>query len=235
MSSPYINTKLYTNVSLLPNQMENKLYLNLKKNLERKVDKKCFRDKGFLMDVYKILEYKDGIIEAENPSGSAVFDVSFSCRVCIPRNRTQIICKINRVNKILLTAVNGPILVVVTKERINDKIFFTDNNNNFRYRSGESSKILKTGEFVKLTILSTIFNHGDDKIKAIGFINDIATEKEKENYFKELFNTDKDMVDFEKYMNGEIDSDMNGDMNNNAKYSNNKYNSNKNDIVDKKA
>ena len=57
MISPYINTKLYTHVSLLPNQMDNKLYINLKKNLENKVARRCFKDKGYIMDIYKILDY----------------------------------------------------------------------------------------------------------------------------------------------------------------------------------
>src|SRR3990172_11202868 len=119
MISPYINTKLYTHVALLPNQMDNKLYISLKKNLEDKVVKRCFRDKGYIMDVYKILEYKDGVIEAENPSGSAIFDISFSCRLCIPLKGKQIVCKVDRVNKLLITVTNLPILIIITNERIN--------------------------------------------------------------------------------------------------------------------
>ena len=55
--SPYINTELYTTVHLLPNQMNNKLYINLKKNLEEKVSKKCYKNYGYIMDVYKILDF----------------------------------------------------------------------------------------------------------------------------------------------------------------------------------
>lgn len=203
MSSPYINTKLYTHVSLLPNQMDNKLYINLKTNLEKKISNKCFRDKGYLMDVYKILEYKDGIIEAENPSGSAIFDVTFSCRLCIPLKGKQLVCKVDRVNKLLITVTNGPILIIVTNERINDKIFFTDNNNNLRYRKDKTSSILEPGEFVKVTIINTTFNNGDDKIKAIGFIDDMANDDEIKEYYKELYNTDKDFVDFDKFISQE--------------------------------
>jgi DNA-directed RNA polymerase subunit E'/Rpb7 len=176
----------------MPDQMENKLYINLKNNLIRKVNERCFEDKGFIMDVFKIIEYKDGHISAENPHGSAIFDVSFSCKLCIPRVRTQIICKVKIVNKILLTAENGPIMVVVTKDRINKNVFFTDNNNNFRYKTGDSSKVLEQGEFIKLTIESITFKNGDEKIKAIGFINDMASEKEIEGYYKDLMITNDD-------------------------------------------
>ena len=203
MISPYINTKLYTHVSLLPNQMDNKLYINLKKNLENKVLKRCFNDKGYIMDIYKILEYKDGVIEAENPSGSAIFDVSFSCRLCIPLKGKQIVCKVDRVNKLLITVTNGPILIIITNERINDKVFFTDNNNNLRYKIDGASRSLEPGDFVKVTIINTTFNNGDDKIKAIGFIDDIANEEEKKLFFSELYDTSMEMTSYEKYINQE--------------------------------
>jgi len=200
MTSPYINTKLYTHISLVPNQMDNKLYINLKHNLEKKVTRRCFKNKGFIMDVYKILKYKDGIIEAENPSGSAIFDIVFSCRLCIPLKGKQLVCKVDRVNKLLITVTNGPILIIITNERINDTVFFTDNNNNLRYRKEDKSYILEPGEFVKVTIINTTFNDGDDKIKAIGFIDDIANDNEREDFFRELYNKDKDFVDFDQYI-----------------------------------
>jgi len=179
--------------------MDNKLYINLKKNLENKVLKRCFNDKGYIMDIYKILEYKDGMIEAENPSGSAIFDVSFSCRLCIPLKGKQIVCKVDRVNKLLITVQNGPILVIITNERINDKVFFSDNMNNLRYRKEDKSYLLEAGDFVKVTIINTTFNNGDDKIKAIGFIDDIATEEDKKFYFNDLYDTEKSIQMYEQY------------------------------------
>lgn len=208
MTSPYINTKLYTSVSLHPDQMDNKIYINLKKNLERKVVQKCFRDYGYIMQIYEILEYKDGIIEAENFMSSALFDVSFSCRLCRPLKNKEIICQIDRVNRVIVTATNGPILTIITNDRINDDIFFTDNNNNLRYKDKETdtSKILKEKEFVKVIIKSIVFNNGDDRIKAIGFLNGMATEKDVQEYYQELYNTDEKIVDFEKYMESENES-----------------------------
>ncbi len=199
MTSPYINTELSTHVSLYPNQMDNKLYINLKKNLEAKLGKKCYSDNGYIMEIYKIVEYKDGNVEAENPSGSAIFDVKFSCRLCIPLRGKQIICKVDRANKVLITVANGPIVVIVTNERINNKIFFMDNYNNLRFKKEDKSHILEPNEFVKVTLLSITFNNGDNKIKAIGYLDDIATEKEKENFYLDLYNTDKETIDLEKY------------------------------------
>ena len=54
-----------------------------------------------------------------------------------------------------------------------------------------------------MTIINTTFNNGDDKIKAIGFIDDIANEEEKKLFFSELYDTSMEMTSYEKYINQE--------------------------------
>ena len=120
--------------------------------------------------------------------------------MCRPLINEEIVCQVDRVNKVLVTALNGPILVIITNDRINDDIFFTDNNNNIRYKDKDSSKVLKEKEFVKIIIKSIVFNNGDDRIKAIGYLNKMATDKDIEKYYKELYNTDEPIVEFEEYM-----------------------------------
>jgi DNA-directed RNA polymerase subunit E'/Rpb7 len=194
MTSPYINTKLATSISLLPDKFDNKIYLNLKRALEKKVVGKCFHEYGYISDVFEILDFKDGVIEAENLMGSATFDVSFSCRLCRPIRDQQIVCQVNRVNKVLITLENGPIIVIITNDRINDEVFFTDNNNNLRYKTETGSHILKQKEFVKVTVVSTVFNHGDNKIKAIGFLDNVATETEVEKFYQDIYSKEGDIV-----------------------------------------
>ena len=194
MSSPYINTKLKTRISLLPDQLDNKIYINLKRNLERNILNKCFRSYGFVSEIYEIIKYESGLVEPENLMASAIFNIEFSCRLCRPIKNTKIICQINRVNKVLITAENGPILVIITNDRINDKVFFTDNNNNIRYKKDDTSHILKANDFVIITILSIMFNNGDDKIKAIGMLDNIASEKDTEKFYSDLYNKDGDTV-----------------------------------------
>jgi len=202
MYSPYIDTVLYTTVLLPPNMLDNKIYLNLKNNLENKILNKCYKNYGFVNDIYEILKYNDGVIEAENLAGSVLFDVSFSCRLCMPLIRKKIICQVERVNKILITAKNGPVLVIITNERINDKIFFIDNNNSIRYRKDGASHILKPTEFVKLEIQSRTFDDGGDKIKTIGYLDDMASEDEIKEYYTQLHHKGE-QVKFDEYMKDE--------------------------------
>jgi len=198
--SPYINTKLTTSVLLHPYQMDNKIYINLKKNLENKIVGKCFSKYGYVMNIIEILNYKDGIIEAENTESSALFDLEFSCKICTPLKNTSIICQVDKVNKLLITAANGPILVVITNDRINNQVFFKDKNNNIRYKVENESKILQPNDFIKVTLQTIQFYDGDEKIKAIGFIENIATEEETKNFYADQYKEMEKIVEFDDHI-----------------------------------
>lgn len=206
MYSPYINTVLSTTVPLYPHQMNNKVYLNLKHNLEDSVVDKCFSRYGLIIGVYEILEKKDGFIEAENMDGSAIFNVLFSVRLCAPLERQQIICKVEKINKSLIKAENGPILVIITPDRNNDKIFFKDHNDNIRFNSQDGSEMLKMGDFVKITLETVRFNDGDDKIKCIGILDNVATEDEIKLFYQDQYaNSDNDTIEYKDYVKGHED------------------------------
>jgi DNA-directed RNA polymerase subunit E'/Rpb7 len=188
ITNPYFTTKLGTTIILHPHQMNNKIYLNLKKNLELKTLNKCFNKYGYIVKIIEILKYEDAIIEAENVNASATFSLEFSCKICLPMKNMVIICQIQKFNKLLMTATNGPISTIITHNRINSSVFFKDNNNNIRYKNknGES-KLLGPQEFIKVTIQTVKFFDGDEKITTIGFLNDIADEKDIEMYYSDMY------------------------------------------------
>lgn len=227
--SPYINTQLDSIIDLHPSQMDNKIYINLKKNLEKKIVGKCFRNYGYISEIYEIINYKNGIIRPENFTASSTFDVTFSCRLCLPLENRKIICQVDRVNKVLVTVKNGPITIIITKERINDKVFFSDNNNNLRYRKDNKSYLLKSSEFVIVTITKTAFNNGDTIIRAIGFMENIATDDDIKLFYKELYNKDGDLINIDQYLTSEnIENDNKNDKNNENDKTNVQLNNNNN-------
>ena len=192
--------------------MDNKIYINIKKNVENKLLGKCFSNYGYVMKIIEILHYGDAVIEAENVEASALIPIDFSCRLCVPLKQVQYIFEIQRVNKLLITAINGPILVIITNDRVNNEVFFKDNNNNLRYKKGAVSNILQPHDFIKVTLLSTQSYDGDVKIKAIGFMNDMASEAEQKNYYTDLYKETGDLINYETYIAGtdvvkEIDID----------------------------
>ena len=211
MSSPYINTKLTTSVLLHPYQMDNKIYINLKKNLENKIVDRCFSRYGYVVKIIEILNYRDGVIEAENTESSALFDLEFSCKICSPLRNTSIICQVDKVNKLLITAINGPILVVITNDRINNKLFFKDKNNNIRYKIENESKVLQPNDFIKVTLQTIQFYDGDEKIKAIGFIESIATDEETKNFYADQYKEMDELVDFDEHQESKKETETETD------------------------
>jgi len=200
MNNPYIDTILYTSIDLKPNQISNDIYKNLKDNLKKKLEKKCYRDYGFIMNIYEMKKYENGIIRKGDLSASAKFNITFSCKLCTPLKGKEIICQVKGVNKMLLTAENGPILVIIPKNRINDKKFFTDNNNNLRYRTDQESKIVKSREFIKISIIAKTFNDGDDKIKVIGFLNSMASNNEIKQYYDQIYTAENKTKKYREYI-----------------------------------
>jgi DNA-directed RNA polymerase subunit E'/Rpb7 len=202
MTSPYIDTKLYTNVILHPSQMNNEFYINLKENLINDVEKRCFIDYGYIVKVYDIQEYENGIIEAENVSASSIYNVIFSCRLCRPLKNRDIICEVERINKVLIRLKNGPIFVIITNDRISDKVFFRDNYKNIRYKSDNKSVILNKGDFVKATIIQYTFHSGDESIIAIGYLDNVATEDEVKQFYEDEYGTnEEEIINFEDHNN----------------------------------
>lgn len=200
MTSPYINTVLYTNVTLYPYQMNNDVYQHLKNNLIEDIKETCFGDYGYIVDVYEILEYKINKIEAENTMGSCVYSVKFSCRLCKPLKDTSIICKVDRFNKVLLRCTNGPIHVIITTERINNTVFFRDNNRNLRVKDDNESRVITMDDYVKINIINSTFSNGDTKITAIGFLENIASHKDIENFFRDAYDNGSKFVSYEEYI-----------------------------------
>ena len=188
-NSPYIITELTTSVSLEPSQMNNNIYKNLKTNLTNRFLGKCFKDYGFISKIYDVTKYSDGYVVAENPKSAARFFVTFTCKLCFPLLRKQIICKIDRANRQIMRLNNGPINVLVTtKDRINKSIFFVDQKTgNLMAKKDNKSIPITIGDYVKVTIESRQFNDQDTMIMAMGFLEDIPTEKEiKDSYEKEF-------------------------------------------------
>ena len=202
MFSPYINTKLYTNVILNPNQMNNNIYLNLKKNLTDMIEKKCFGDYGYIVEVFNILEYDNAVIEAESTTASSTYDVIFTCRLCKPIKNKVIICEVNNINPILIKLTNGPLVVIITDNRINYKKFFRDTNKNIRYKKDNVSVVLNDSDFVKVTIVQYTFNSGDDKIVALGFLEDMAYEDDIKQFYEDEYsnNDDNNLVKYSEYV-----------------------------------
>jgi hypothetical protein len=176
--SPYKNIKQHTRISLEPYYMNSDIRNNMKLVLKKKVEKKCNKN-GFIDEVYKILEFNDGILIPENLNSAAIYNIAYHCRICIPIENTTIISYIKLISTDLIIAVNGPLFIFIPKNYID--------NNTWDIPEGllnkKNNKKLQVGNYVKIQIVDKRINQGDSQIKIIGKLSDFATDEEVEKYY----------------------------------------------------
>lgn len=204
MTSPYITTYLNTTINLNPRQMDNRIYKNLKDNLINKVEGRCYRNYGFISKVYDIKEYSQGLLISENPMTSATFGVKFTCRLCHPLKGRQIICKIMKINNMIVNAQNGPITMIITSDRINNNNFFQDPKTGKIYVKNGDSKVreITPGTYIIATVSSKTFNDTDSIIMAMGELQRLATDEEIRQNYKQEHSVDENVVNYDDYING---------------------------------
>jgi len=157
--------------------MNNELYINIKNNLKKKVEKKCNKY-GYINQVIKVLSYTDGTINPEDFTGSAVFDIKYSANVCKPIENTKIIVKIEKMNNMAILAKNGPIKVVLKYDKVSNK--FKTVQGTLLYGNEQ----VKVGDYLIISVLAKRFYNKDIFISVYGFIDDVPTEQEVKDNFE---------------------------------------------------
>jgi DNA-directed RNA polymerase subunit E'/Rpb7 len=181
LTLPYFDLEQKERVSLHPSQMNGDILLKLKLNLKDKVEKRCNKY-GFIDKVYKIASYQDGIMEAENLSGSAVYQVNYQCKIYMPMENTLIVSEAILVNPELIVCIHGPIKIFIPRENINTQNF--DITRDFLHL--KTKKTLQLNQKVIIRIKSKRLNQGDKNIKCIGYLEDIALEEQASKFYQEI-------------------------------------------------
>jgi len=175
-----LNTKLL----LRPDQMDNDLYINLKKNLIEKVEGRCMSH-GFVIKVYRIIEYSCGIVEPENFTGSAMYNIKYFAKICIALKESIIVARISSYlpNVNFAIADYGDIqkIIFTKSERdLNTNVFSIKNDRSIVHIS--TNKIIGINDFVKIQLKSIKIYQNDTIIKCMGYLYDIATQQEILSY-----------------------------------------------------
>lgn len=178
ISSPYKEIKQHTRISLEPYHMNTDIMNNMKNVLKKKVEKKCNKN-GFIDEVFRILDNNDGIMNPENLNGSAIYNITYHCRICIPVENTIIIGKIKMVNPDLIVAINGPLFMFIPKNYVDNNIWDIPEN----FTNKKTKEKLTVDSYVKIQIIDKRINQGDSQIKVMGKLLDFATEEEVNQYY----------------------------------------------------
>ena len=176
--SPYKNIKQHTRISLEPYHMNSDIRNNMKIVLKKKVEKKCNKN-GYIDEVYKIIEFSDGIMIPDNLNGSAIYNIAYHCRLCIPIENSIIIAYIKLISTDLIVAINGPLFIFIPKSSVDNNIWDIPEG----YVHKKNAKKLAVGNYVKIQILDKRINQGDAQIKIMGKLLDFSSEEETEKYY----------------------------------------------------
>lgn len=178
LNKPYYDIEQKELILVKPEQMNSDILLNMKINLKEKIEGKCNKY-GYVDKVYKILEYSNGLLTAENLSGGAVYNVKYHCRMFSPLENTSVIGEIILLNPELIIVMNGPIRIFIPRESINTETI--DLNRNFMVK--KEKKVLELNQKVIVTIKHKKINPKDKNIKCIGYLFDVASEKQIKEYY----------------------------------------------------
>jgi DNA-directed RNA polymerase subunit E'/Rpb7 len=204
MSNPFKDTILYTTVVLHPSQLNNNIYSNIKQNLMGLVGK-CYKRYGYISKIYEILERDMGCIRAEDPTASVEYKVKFSCRLCHPIEKSQIVCKINKITPVFISLVRDPIYITVplgNSGSFNENEFYWDAHRK-QFIVRKTNEVLEANTFVKATILSKTFSDKDQTIFAIGHLDDIATDEDINKFYGDEYAPKDTPKEFDEVINDE--------------------------------
>jgi len=176
--SPYRNIKQYTRISVEPFHMNSDIKNNMKIILKKKIEKKCNKN-GYVDELYRILEYSDGIMPPENLNGCVIYNITYHCKICIPIENTLIIAQIKVINQELIIAVNGPIMFFIPKENVDTNIWDIPEG----YLNKTKNKKIQRDDYVKIQVIDKRINQNDSQIKSIGKLIDFASSEEVDKYF----------------------------------------------------
>lgn len=193
MSKLYENIECseYEIIELEPHQIGDNLYNNIKENLKKKLEKKC-NHLGYIIEIFKINEYKTLEIKPSSFSGNCPFKVLYSCRICRPQKGQIITGKIINISG-MIAAKNGPIDMIIQSENINKNKFIINNNIIYYIDKNKKKVEINKNELLKIKVLDIHMLKNDDKIFVIGYLEDITEEEDKKQFFDDIYyKQDKD-------------------------------------------
>ena len=175
--SPYTNTIQYGKIYIRPSQMNSDIEQNMELVVKQKYENRCNKY-GYIDKVYAIEDYEECILPPEDLSGSATYNISYQCRLCLPLENTMIVSQIHNINNEIILK-NGPIITIIPKVNINTTVWELSN---IVYHKEKKTE-LKPNDYVKIVIDKHKINQYDTKIITIGILVDYASKEEVENYF----------------------------------------------------
>lgn len=189
ITTPYIKDVVqYYRIMIQPRHMNTKIEDNINMILKREVEKKCNKD-CYIDEVNGIINYSECDMNAENLSGSALYDIKFICNIYLPIENTFIISKVLSISSDEIFLENGPLLIVSRLSLIKNPVWKVEGSNIY---NKEFDKQLQIGDYVSTFIFRKKINNGETIIKVLGVIDNFVDEKTINKYFGKSINNNEE-------------------------------------------
>lgn len=126
LTRPYVTTTNYTRVKLLPSELNNDLYVNLKNRLIERVEGKCTKY-NYICKVFDLTIDSHGEIELEDEYCGAVFNVTYTALVCNLVRGMLVVATVAKTNPKMLVTTNRGFIGITLMDTLNKDKFFFDN------------------------------------------------------------------------------------------------------------
>lgn len=175
MDNPYTDTILFTKLDLDAGDLNTSdIYSKIKNKLIKKYEKKC-NQYGYIDKIYKILEYDNGIVELNDFNAGITFNIKYSCRMCSPNVNDTIKCKVEKINKTIISAIKGPMIIIINLNiNINNDKFTINNNSEIIYK--KNNNIITEGDNILVKIIAFEFHPNESNIYIYAFLMDYIKE-----------------------------------------------------------
>ncbi len=117
-----ITIDLVFDISIYPEQMNNKIVDNIKQNIKKKYAKRCYNGM-YIEEIYDIKKenISQGYIDRLSSLGVSIHKVIAQCKVISLLKDVEITATIIGINNMLIIAENGPIKFIISNNYINNK------------------------------------------------------------------------------------------------------------------
>lgn len=167
--SPYFITEIESVIDISPTDLQtDNIYIILKNKLKQLYSKNCFENYGYIESIYNIIDYSEGEILIDNFDGLIRYNVKYNAKICNPIVDNLLECKITNINNTIISAVNGPIIIIISLQNINIKNFKINENSEIMILN--ENKILKISDNIIVKILMSEFYDKKNEIFVFGYL-----------------------------------------------------------------
>jgi DNA-directed RNA polymerase subunit E'/Rpb7 len=154
------------------------------------------------MDIYSIEKaLGDGMMRPEDNTGSAFYNVNFKAKLCNPMENTTIVGRVEDINKQIICAKNGPIVIIIDGNDINSNKFRYNNNKYAFFPLNDEGKEINTpintGTYINVRIRRKRMTAKDTKIIVLGSLESLATPEQIKDNIKSENSSNDDPIPLE--------------------------------------